>query len=195
MEQTVREAPLGKLAAFAASLSWDRLPETVQQAAVYRALDLISVALGAVGDPLVERMKQALRALDPENRRTGVALLGQPLEERWSVTEAAMLDAMLAHTLELDDVHPGSKTHISSSMIPAAWCLGHALGSTGKDFWRPTGNGAGMPRPPAVRSGWQRPVPICWVSMRKERLRPWDWPVLRPRGYGCSWGTARTLRC
>ena len=134
MEQTVREAPLGKLAAFAASLSWDRLPETVQQAAVYRALDLISVALGAVGDPLVERMKQALRALDPENRRTGVALLGQPLEERWSVTEAAMLDAMLAHTLELDDVHPGSKTHISSSMIPAAWCLGHALGSTGKDF-------------------------------------------------------------
>ena len=62
MEQTVREAPLGKLAAFAASLSWDGLPETVQQAAVYRALDLISVALGAVGDPLVERMKQALRA-------------------------------------------------------------------------------------------------------------------------------------
>lgn len=134
MEQTVREAPLGKLAAFAASLSWDGLPETVQQAAAYRALDLISVALGAVGDPLVERMKQALRALDPENRRTGVALLGQPLEERWPVTEAAMLDAMLAHTLELDDVHPGSKTHISSSMIPAAWCLGHALGSTGKNF-------------------------------------------------------------
>lgn len=134
MEQTVREAPLGKLAAFAASLSWDRLPETVQQAAVYRALDLISVALGAVGDLLVERMKQALRALDPENRRTGVALLGQPLEERWSVTEAAMLDAMLAHTLELDDVHPGSKTHISSSMIPAAWCLGQQLGSSGKEF-------------------------------------------------------------
>lgn len=134
MDKTVREAPLEKLAAFAASLSWDSLPENVQQAAVYRALDLISVALGAVGDPLVENMKQALRALDPEARRTGVALLGQPLGERWSVTDAAMLDAMLAHTLELDDVHPGSKTHLSASMIPAAWCLGQQLGSSGKEF-------------------------------------------------------------
>lgn len=134
MEQMVREAPLGKLAAFAASLSWDELPDNVQQAAVYRALDLISVAIGAVGDPLVEKMEQALRALDPENRRTGVPLFGQPLEEKWSMTDAALLDAMLAHTLELDDVHPGSKTHISASMIPAAWCLGHALGSSGKEF-------------------------------------------------------------
>ena len=134
MEQMVQEAPLGKLAAFAASLSWDTLPETVQQAAAYRALDLISAAVGAVGDSLVENMKQALRDLDPEERRTGVALFGQPLEKKWSVTDAAMLDAMLAHTLELDDVHPGSKTHISSSMIPAAWCLGHALGSSGKEF-------------------------------------------------------------
>jgi len=134
MDKMVREAPLEKLAAFAASLSWDSLPENVQQAAVYRALDLISVALGAVGDPLVENMKQALRALDPEARRTGVALLGQPLGERWSVTDAAMLDAMLAHTLELDDVHPGSKTHLSASMIPAAWCLGQQLGSSGKEF-------------------------------------------------------------
>lgn len=134
MEKLVRKAPLEELAAFAAGLSWDRLPEQVQQAAVYRALDLISVAMGAVGDPLVENMKQALRALDPEPRRTGVALFGQPLEKKWSVTDAALLDAMLAHTLELDDVHPASKTHISSSMIPAAWCLGHALGSSGKEF-------------------------------------------------------------
>lgn len=134
MEQMVQEAPLGKLAAFAASLSWDTLPETVQQAVAYRTLDLISVAVGAVGDPLVENMKLALRDLDPEERRTGVALFGQPLEKKWSVTDAAMLDAMLAHTLELDDVHPGSKTHISSSMIPAAWCLGQALGSSGKEF-------------------------------------------------------------
>ena len=188
MEQTVREAPLGKLAAFAASLSWDGLPETVQQAAVYRALDLISVALGAVGDPLVERMKQALRALDPENRRTGVALLGQPLEERWPVTEAAMLDAMLAHTLELDDVHPGSKTHISSSMIPAAWCLGHALGSTGKNFLT------------ALVAGYEvahRVGMAFGVAAHRKRgwHRPWDWPGPRPRGYGRSWGTARTPRC
>lgn len=134
MENKVLAAPLGRLAQFAAGLSWDTLPETVQKAAVCRALDLISAAMGAVGDPLVEQMKQALLALDPQNRTQGVTLWGQPLEQKWSVTDAAMLNAMLAHTLELDDVHPASKTHISASMIPAAWCLGQQLSSTGKEF-------------------------------------------------------------
>lgn len=134
MKNTVQEAPLEKLAAFAASLSWDKLPKEVQQAAAFRALDLVSVAMGAVGDPLVENMKEALRALDPQLRREGVTLWGQTLGEKWAVTEAAMLDAMLAHTLELDDVHPASKTHLSASMIPAAWCLARQLGRSGKEF-------------------------------------------------------------
>ena len=134
MENKVLAAPLGRLAQFAAGLSWDTLPEAVQKAAVCRALDLISAAMGAVGNPLVEQMKQALQALDPQNRTQGVTLWGQPLEQKWPVTDGAMLNAMLAHTLELDDVHPASKTHISASMIPAAWCLGQQLGSTGKEF-------------------------------------------------------------
>lgn len=134
MENKVLAAPLGRLARFAAGLSWDTLPEAVQRAAVCRALDLISAAMGAVGNPLVEQMKQALQALDPQNRTQGVTLWGQPLEQKWPVTDGAMLNAMLAHTLELDDVHPASKTHISASMIPAAWCLGQQLGSTGKEF-------------------------------------------------------------
>lgn len=134
MENKVLTAHLGRLAEFAAGLSWDKLPSEVRQAAVYRTLDLISAAMGAVGDPLVEEMKQALLALDPQNRTQGVTLWGQPLERKWAVTDGAMLNAMLAHTLELDDVHPASKTHISASMIPAAWCLGRMLGSSGKDF-------------------------------------------------------------
>ena len=134
MENKVLAAPLVRLAEFAAGLSWNTLPETVRKAAVCRALALISAAMGAVGDPLVEQMKQALQALDPQNRTQGVTLWGQSLERKWSVTDATMLNAMLAHTLELDDVHPASKTHISASMIPAAWCLGHQLGSTGKEF-------------------------------------------------------------
>lgn len=134
MENKVLTAPLGRLAEFAAGLSWDKMPSEVRQAAVYRTLDLISAAMGAVGDPLVEEMKQALLALDPQNRTQGVTLWGQPLERKWAVTDGAMLNAMLAHTLELDDVHPASKTHISASMIPAAWCLGRMLGSSGKDF-------------------------------------------------------------
>ena len=74
MENKVLTAPLGRLAEFAAGLSWDKLPSEVRQAAVYRTLDLISAAMGAVGDPLVEEMKQALLALDPQNRTQGVTL-------------------------------------------------------------------------------------------------------------------------
>ena len=134
MDNKVLTAPRGRLAGCAAGLSWDMLPPAVRQAAVCRTLDLIGAAVGAAGDPLVEKMEQALLALDPQPRTRGVTLFGQPLGRKWSVTDGAMLNAMLAHTLEMDDVHPASKTHISASMIPAAWCLGHMLESSGKDF-------------------------------------------------------------
>lgn len=214
MKNTVQEAPLEKLAAFAASLSWDRLPKEVQQAAAFRALDLVSVAMGAVGDPLVENMKEALRALDPQLRREGVTLWGQTLGEKWAVTEAAMLDAMLAHTLELDDVHPASKTHLSASMIPAAWCLARQLGRSGKEFLTAlvagyeVGHRVGMTLGVAAHRKrgwhatatcgplpWRRPVPICCGWMPGRRLRPSAWPVPRPRVYGPFWGTAPIPRC
>lgn len=41
---------------------------------------------------------------------------------------------MLAHTLELDDVHPASKTHGSASLIPAAWSCARYVHASGKEF-------------------------------------------------------------
>ncbi len=53
---------------------------------------------------------------------------------KYPLATAAMLNAMLAHTLELDDVHTASKTHGSASLIPAAWSCAEYLGKSGKDF-------------------------------------------------------------
>lgn len=41
---------------------------------------------------------------------------------------------MMGHTLELDDVHTDSKTHIGTVVIPAAWSMARYLGKTGKEL-------------------------------------------------------------
>ena len=51
-----------------------------------------------------------------------------------SLRTAAFLNAMASHTLELDDVHTNSKTHIGTVVIPAAWAVAEALGRNGKEL-------------------------------------------------------------
>lgn len=78
-------------------------------------------------DQLPERVREtaALRVLDLVSVAAGAAK---------DSLVAAMLNAMLAHTLELDDVHTASKTHGSASLIPAAWSCAEYLGKSGKEF-------------------------------------------------------------
>lgn len=117
------------LAEFVENLTWEQMPEPVRQAVSDRVLDLISVAAGASEDPLVKSMADAMEHL------TGSGpchVWGY--EKTYPAPVAAMLNGMLAHTLELDDVHPASKTHGSASLIPAAWACAEYLGRSGKEF-------------------------------------------------------------
>ncbi len=41
---------------------------------------------------------------------------------------------MMGHTLELDDVHTDSKTHIGTVVVPAAWAMAEYLNKTGEEF-------------------------------------------------------------
>ena len=120
---------LRKLAQFIHDITWDQLPERVRETAALRVLDLVSVAAGAAKDPLVEKAKQALGAVSGCGN---VSVWGDT--RKYPLATAAMLNAMLAHTLELDDVHTASKTHGSASLIPAAWSCAEYLGKSGKDF-------------------------------------------------------------
>lgn len=120
---------LRKLAEFIHDLTWEKLPDEVKQAAPSRVLDLVSVAVGAAGDGLIDSMAKDLSRRYPGG---GVSVWGR--RETYPLTAAAMLNAMMAHTLELDDVHSASKTHGSASIIPAAWTAARYLGRSGKEF-------------------------------------------------------------
>ncbi len=120
---------LRALSQFIQELTWETLPEPVRQAAVLRVLDLVGVSMGAAKDSLVQA------ALSSYRQRAGngpCSVWGT--NEKLPLAEAAKVNAMMAHTLELDDVHTASKTHGSASIIPAAWACGEYLGSTGREL-------------------------------------------------------------
>ena len=133
-EKIRQQTPLEQLASFTASLTWDKLPETVRQTAVLRILDLISVAIGAHGNTLVANMEQSFAAMGAENPAEGVPVLGEPDGRKWNLMAATELNAMLAHTLEMDDVHTASKSHASACLIPAAWALSQKMQRSGKEL-------------------------------------------------------------
>lgn len=129
MNMEKNSSELRKLAEFVHGLTWAEIPVQVQEAVQARVLDLVSVAVGASNDALVRSVA------DSYGRRSGMGDChvwgyGKP----YPLSVAAMLNGMLAHALELDDVHSVSKTHGSASLIPAAWACAEYLGSTGRDF-------------------------------------------------------------
>ena len=131
MEETTNKSELRKLAEFIHDLTWEALPEEVRNTVPLRVLDLVSVAVGAVHDPLVEQAREALSGLfGSENGKAKI--WGE--NGYYPPVPAAMINAMHAHTLELDDVHTASKTHGSASLIPSAWACAQALGKSGKEF-------------------------------------------------------------
>ena len=131
MEETTNKSELRKLAEFIHDLTWEALPEEVRNTVPLRVLDLVSVAVGAVHDPLVEQAREALSSLfGSENGKAKI--WGE--NGNYPPVPAALINAMHAHTLELDDVHTASKTHGSASLIPAAWACAQALGKSGKEF-------------------------------------------------------------
>jgi len=50
--------------------------------------------------------------------------------------EAALTNAMLAHSDETDDSHPGSQSHPGCAVIPAALAVGEQFGISGSHFLR-----------------------------------------------------------
>ena len=117
------------------------------------------------------------------NNGTGGKIWGS--EGETDISTAAYINAMLAHTLELDDVHPASKTHGSASLIPAAWSCARYVHASGKEFLTAVVCGyetvsrigmalgvtshrkkAGMPLLPAEVLAAQLPAGSFWAECR-----------------------------
>lgn len=118
---------LRELARFAAGLREAALPAEVREAARRLLLDNLGAALGAAGDPQVGRVAEIYLSHAGSGGR--VSLWGRG--RKAPLTTAVFLNALQCDALGMDDLHTGSKTHIGTVVIPAAWGLAEELGAGG----------------------------------------------------------------
>lgn len=118
------------LARFLSGLRYEDLPEEVVAAAKMCLLDTLASAIGGVHNAQVESVTEEYLKLAGNNGR--IKLWGR--ERCAPLLTAVFLNGLMGHTLEMDDVHTASKSHIGVVVIPAAWGLAQQLNCSGKDL-------------------------------------------------------------
>lgn len=119
-----------RLAKYISGLNVKDIPEKVQDTAKLRMLDTISAALGASNNSLIKNILNTYSNIIGES--SSAYCWGQ--KRKVPVLTAIFFNAMMGHTLELDDVHTKSKTHIGTVVVPTAWSLAEYLGCSGKEL-------------------------------------------------------------
>lgn len=123
---------LERLAEFVQEFSLDKAAQDVICSARMCVLDSVGSALGAArseGTP--ELTKNWMRYAAGEARAMA-DVWGQGV--RADMMSALLLNGMMGHTLELDDVHTGSKSHVGTVVVQTAWTVADAMGLSGRDM-------------------------------------------------------------
>jgi len=115
-----------RLAAFAADLEITDVPSAVVESAKLRVLDVLGIALAASTHDFAPSMLAALESWGSGECTVIAAKTGAPLPL------AILANGTLAHGLDFDDTHPGSITHASAVVVPAALSTGEAERVTGR---------------------------------------------------------------
>lgn len=119
---------LEQLSKFIVRLDLNNVPKNVIETTKLCILDSFAVAAGASKDELVENIIKQYKALYSGNNEKDVPVWGHNIE--LPVVQAAFLNSLMGHRLELDDVHTNSKTHIGTVVVPTAICLAQYLNSS-----------------------------------------------------------------
>jgi 2-methylcitrate dehydratase PrpD len=117
------------IAAFAASLTYDAIPETVRERARIQMLDAVGVGFAANAFPFAAKALAGIVALGGAGECT---VLGRV--ERLPPRDAALANGVLMHGLDFDDTHLASIVHASVATLPAAMALGESRGAEGRDL-------------------------------------------------------------
>lgn len=99
----------------------------------YCLLDSIGSAVGASGSEEIRRiadMYMHWSGAGDNGLSSGLWGLGR----RANLFTALMVDGLMSHELELDDVHTASKSHVGAVVVPAAWCTADALSADGRSL-------------------------------------------------------------
>ncbi|WP_433385829.1 MmgE/PrpD family protein [Micromonospora sp. KLBMP9576] len=118
-----------RLARFAVDCRDHGVPDAVRADIPGRVLDILGLALAAHADPGAEAAAAALRSV----RRWGgvgeATVIGSG--DRLPAPAAALVNGVLAHSLDFDDTHLPSVLHPSASVVPAALAAAEAVGAGG----------------------------------------------------------------
>ncbi len=149
-----------KVSEFICGLTLEDVPARVVEAAKLCVLDCLGAGIGAAfyeEIPTVVENVLKYSCFDPEYP---VAVWGH--RKNTALKDGVFLNAMMAHALELDDVHPMSKTHIGTVVVPAAFGVSQARRATGKRFLE------------AVIAGYEVMARVgMGFGVKSHRLRGW----------------------
>ncbi len=122
--------PSRALAEFAATLTFDAIPEPVVRRAEDLFLDWLASALAGKGARPVETIARFAEAMGPADGPSEILIHRRAS----SPLLAAMANAAASHFAEQDDVHNGSVFHPAAVVFPPALAVAQALGRSGRDL-------------------------------------------------------------
>ncbi len=123
---SVAEGETLRLSQFLAATTYDDIPPAVIQRAKAFTLDLVGTILGGV--PTIESRiaTDHVRDLGGTEECT---VIGRDF--RTNAQNAAFVNSLTGHVLELDDTHRDSITHVGAPVIPAALAMAERQGQSG----------------------------------------------------------------
>jgi 2-methylcitrate dehydratase PrpD len=115
------------LAQFAATLTFEQIPEQARTVARHCLMDMVGVALAGKSEPLSEML---LAQIEDEGGTPHASLIG--IGERTSTVQAALYNGSAAHALDFDDVLGIFTGHPTVAVMPAVLALAERHGKDGK---------------------------------------------------------------
>ncbi len=122
--------PSADLAAFASTLQYSDIPESVSLRCEDLFLDTMASILAGSSARAVKAMGKYVERMGPSSGKS------EDFVNRRGTSPvfAAMVNAAAAHVVEQDDVHNGSVFHPAAVVFPPALAVAQAIGASGKDF-------------------------------------------------------------
>ncbi len=121
--------PTRRLSEFLANIGPDSVPREAIEAAKTLVLDLLGCTLGAMSTPEVAMAAAVVEELGGRAESSAIGF-----RFRTACHNAAYLNGISCHVIELDDTHRDSITHVGAPVIPAALAMAEREGASGLDF-------------------------------------------------------------
>ena len=125
MQQSLNSSAIGS---FVSGITRAVLPPAVTEAAKQCAVDWFSACIAGRGDPDVSPIVEVIHA--QRSQGNALALDGR----RGAAAPMALVNGVLAHTVDFDDFHLASVHHASAPTFAAALALGMDRGCSGADI-------------------------------------------------------------